>query len=155
MLYGICNGSRFESRSIRRVGNFPIFRYQKIEIGCTITTTAVQSDRATPRRQTQIPQNLHPCRSPADGNLDHIQIKNHKQKRSDTRNTSTRPIATTERIYVYCTRQFVETPTGCRSRRALYDEDRTRTQTTDITIQRRVKYTSTFDIIYLVVDRTS
>ena len=42
---------------------------------------------------------------------------------------------------MHYTRQFVEVPTGRRSRRALYDEDRTHTQTTDITIQRRVKYT--------------
>ena len=56
---------------------------------------------------------------------------------------------------MYYTRQFVEVLTGHRSRRALYDEDRTRTETTDITLQRRVKYNSTFDIIYVVVDRTS
>ena len=63
------------------------FGYQTIEIGCTITTTAVQSDRVTPRRQTQTPQNLHPCHTPSNGNLYHIETKKRKQKRPDPRNT--------------------------------------------------------------------
>ena len=49
--------------------------------------TDVQSDRATPRRQTQTPQNLHPCHAPSNGNLYYIETKKRKQKRSDPRNT--------------------------------------------------------------------